>query len=52
VRHPNYAIVVVELAMLPLAVGAHATAAAGSLANAALLVRRIQVEDAALGRTA
>lgn len=48
VRHPNYAVVAVEIAALPLALGAPATAAAGSLANAVLLRHRIRVEDRAL----
>jgi methyltransferase len=48
VRHPNYAVVAIEMAALPLALGAPATAAAGSLANAALLRHRIRVEDRAL----
>lgn len=45
VRHPNYLIVVLEIASLPLIGGAMWTAIAYSLANAAILVRRIQCED-------
>ena len=48
-RHPNYLAVVIEVAALPIAVGAFATAAIASLLNAALLVVRIRVEEAALG---
>lgn len=47
-RHPNYVAVVVEVAALPLVHDARITALAFSAANAALLRRRIQVEDAAL----
>lgn len=48
VRHPNYAVVAIEVATLPAAFGAWTTAALGSIANAAVLRRRIAVEDAAL----
>lgn len=47
-RHPNYLIVAGEIAVLPLAFGAAAIAAIFSLLNAALLVRRIPIETAAL----
>lgn len=47
-RHPNYAIVAAEIAVLPLAFGAWAIAAVFSLFNAALLARRIRVENGAL----
>lgn len=49
-RHPNYAIVAAEIAVLPLAFGAVAIAVAFTLLNAALLTWRIRVEDGALGR--
>jgi methyltransferase len=49
VRHPNYAIVAAELAVLPLAFGAVAIAVAASACNAVLLARRIRLENAALG---
>jgi methyltransferase len=49
-RHPNYAIVAAEIAVLPLAFGAVAIAVAFTLLNAALLTWRIRVEDHALGR--
>ena len=48
VRHPNYLAVIVELAALPLVGGAYATAIAATLANAALLARRIPLEERAL----
>jgi methyltransferase len=47
-RHPNYAVVALEIALLPLAFGLVAFAVAFSTANAALLAWRIHVEDAAL----
>ena len=47
-RHPIYAVVVAEIALLPLAFGAWLLALAFSLANAALLVLRIRVEAQAL----
>ncbi len=49
-RHPNYALVCAEIAVLPLALGAWPLALGFSFANAALLMHRIRVEDAALGR--
>jgi len=48
-RHPNYAIVAAELAILPLAFAAVAIAAVFSACNALLLARRIRIETAALG---
>lgn len=48
VRHPNYAIVALEIAVLPLAFGAWIVAAVFSAANAALLAWRIKEEDRAL----
>jgi len=47
-RHPNYLIVVVELAALPLVHTAYLTAALFSAANLALLWVRIRAEEAAL----
>jgi len=47
-RHPNYLVVIAEIAVLPLAFGAWQIALAFSLANLALLRRRIRVENAAL----
>ncbi|MBL8671803.1 MAG: hypothetical protein JNK11_14190 [Alphaproteobacteria bacterium] len=47
-RHPNYAVVALEIVILPLAFGAFGLAAAFGVANAALLAWRIRIEDAAL----
>jgi methyltransferase len=48
-RHPNYLIVVLEIAVLPLCFGLWAIAIVFSTANLALLAHRIRVEDGALG---
>lgn len=50
VRHPNYAVVGVELAALPLAFGLLVLALGASVANAVLLGPRIREEEAALRR--
>lgn len=47
-RHPNYLVVVLEIAVVPLALGLPAVALIFSLANAALLAVRIRVENQAL----
>ena len=47
-RHPNYLVVVGEIAVLPLAFGAVWIALTFSLLNAALLVFRTRVEENAL----
>ena len=47
-RHPNYAVVVLEIAVVPLALGLPLLALVFSAANAALLAWRIRVENAAL----
>lgn len=47
-RHPNYLIVVAEIAVLPLAFGAIAIAVVFSAANLALMARRIALEERAL----
>ena len=47
-RHPNYAVVIAEIAALPLAFGALAIALVFSAANLALIMRRIRIENAAL----
>ncbi len=47
-RHPNYAVVIGEIAVLPLAFGEYAVAIVFSLLNAALLCWRIRLETAAL----
>ena len=51
VRHPNYAIVALEVAILPLAFGAVWLAAVFTVLNAVLLTWRIRVEEAALAPT-
>jgi methyltransferase len=50
VRHPNYTVVGVELAALPLAFGLPKVALVATLANVALLSGRIPEEEAALRR--
>lgn len=50
VRHPNYAAVILELAALPLAGGAVATALAATALNALVLARRIPLEERELAR--
>ena len=47
-NHPNYLIIVAEIAVLPLAFGAVMIAAVFSAANLALLARRIAIEERAL----
>jgi methyltransferase len=48
ISHPNYALVVVEIALLPLLLGAPAMAVTFSILNAALLWWRIGIENAVL----
>ena len=48
VHHPNYLVVALEIAVVPLALGLPAAAAVFSMANAAMLYYRIRVENAAL----
>ena len=48
IRHPNYLVVILEIAALPLFHNAWAAAGILSLANAAVLARRIPTEEAAL----
>lgn len=48
VRHPNYLVVIGEIAVLPLAFHAWALAAIFSAANLAMVLWRIKVEDQAL----
>ena len=45
IKHPNYALVVVEIAVLPLLLGAPAMAIIFSILNAALLWWRIRIEN-------
>jgi methyltransferase len=47
-RHPNYVLVVAEIATLPLVFGAVVVAVAFSALNLALIVRRIAIEDRTL----
>ena len=47
-RHPNYLLVITEIAMLPLAFGALAIAASFSALNLMLVVRRIRIEESVL----
>jgi methyltransferase len=47
-RHPNYALVIAELAVLPIAFGAITVAIAFSALNLMLILRRIHIEDHAL----
>jgi methyltransferase len=47
-RHPNYAVVAAEIAVLPLAFGLWGAALAFSVANAIVLAIRIRVEEKAL----
>jgi methyltransferase len=48
IAHPNYAVVVGEVAILPLAFGLVWLALGFSIANAVMLTIRIRAEDAAL----
>ena len=48
IRHPNYLVVIAEVAAVPLLLGAYGTALLASLANAALLTARIRREEAYL----
>ncbi|MEE9196270.1 MAG: isoprenylcysteine carboxylmethyltransferase family protein [Alphaproteobacteria bacterium] len=47
-KHPNYLVVALEIAVLPLAFGAWQIALVFSLLNALLLAHRIRIEDSAL----
>lgn len=47
-KHPNYLIVVLEIAVIPLALGLPVFALVFSIANAAMLVYRIRIENEAL----
>lgn len=51
ISHPNYVVVVGEIAVLPLCLGLPWYALAFSLANAAVLTIRIRAENAALAGT-
>ena len=47
-RHPNYAVVTAEMALLPLAFGGVAIAGIFSVLNLLLIARRIAIEDGVL----
>ena len=47
-RHPNYLLVIAEIAVLPLAFGAVAIAVSFSVVNLMLIVRRIRIEESVL----
>ena len=49
-RHPNYAVVIGEIAVLPLAFGSWQVAVVFTVLNGLLLRHRIRIEDRALGR--
>jgi methyltransferase len=48
IQHPNYLIVALEIAVVPLTLGLPVFALVYSIANAALLVYRIRIENEAL----
>ena len=50
IRHPNYLVVVAEIAVLPLVFGLWQVTAIFTLLNAAVLCIRIRAENEALGR--
>ena len=47
-RHPNYVIVIIEIAMLPLVFQAYMTAILFTILNALVLKKRIRIEEKAL----
>ncbi len=51
-RHPNYAVVACEIALLPLVFGAWEIALVFSALNGVLLAHRIRIENAALAKVA
>jgi methyltransferase len=51
IPHPNYAVVIAEIAVLPLAFGLYWYAIAFSILNALVLTIRISAENRALGRS-
>ncbi|HEX4411658.1 MAG TPA: isoprenylcysteine carboxylmethyltransferase family protein [Xanthobacteraceae bacterium] len=52
IRHPNYAVVIGEIAAVPLALGMPLYALVFSILNAIVLAIRVRVENAALGEAA
>jgi methyltransferase len=51
-KHPNYLVVALEIAVVPLALGLPIYALVYSIANAAVLAYRIRIENDALARAA
>lgn len=51
-KHPNYLVVALEIAVVPLALGLPVFALVFSIANAAVLGYRIRIENEALARSA
>lgn len=51
-KHPNYLVVALEIAVVPLALGLPIFALIYSIANAALLAYRIRIENDAIARAA
>jgi len=51
IRHPNYLVVIAEIAAIPMVHFAWLTAVVGSVANAMILKTRIKVEEAAWQRS-
>ncbi len=49
IRHPNYAAVIIEIAIIPLIFSCYITAVLFTFTNALLLRRRIRIETIALG---
>jgi len=47
-RHPNYLLVIVEIALLPLAFGAIPIAVSFTVLNVMLILRRIRIEESVL----
>jgi methyltransferase len=47
-RHPNYLLVIAEIAVLPLAFGAVPIAVSFSAVNLILIIRRIRIEESVL----
>ena len=51
-KHPNYIVVAIEVAVLPLAFGAHLIALLATALNATLIAHRIRVENEAIRQAA
>jgi methyltransferase len=50
IRHPNYVVVALEIALLPLALGSWPLALGFTIANAGALFLRIKAEEATLAK--